>query len=152
MNEESQSYSDFTQTQTYTDFIEMVDAIAAHTKATGDHVLPADSPPHLGYLAVRYADLIAPERAVLFQIHAKDIGPSLARYEASGQGDSDLRRIKVDLLRQAVKTSAGRLRLAVSFPGQAIDQPDTVGSQKDILAALKSVNESGPPEPTSTLE
>ncbi len=91
----------------FTDVRELLDAVADHTRRTGHVVVPCDLPSSglLGYAAV------GPSGATVFSITASDFGKSLASW-----CDQDPRF--AGTICSMLGTQSGRLKVALSFPGQ----------------------------------
>lgn len=91
----------------FTDVREMLDAVADHTRRTGDVVVPCDLPARgvLGYAAV------GPAGATVFSIGTSDFGRSMAAWR---ERDPHFAGVIGTML----GTQSGRLKVALSFPGQ----------------------------------
>lgn len=106
------------EVRTFEDIVKMCDALAEHTRATGHNVLPADQPPYLAYMAFARKESGESDQstAVTFQIQVEKVGPSLQRYEGGPMAE------RAVIIKKALSTGEGRIRLAIAFPGQQIDQ------------------------------
>lgn len=108
----------------HVDIEKMLDAISTHTRETGDQIVQADDPMRLmlGYAAISSA---RPQDRKIWQIRLSALRSSLDAWEKRAAKEevvpeeSVLPMIaKVHLVRHYIKTSEGRLALAMAFPGQ----------------------------------
>ena len=108
----------------YTDFFQMLEDIAEHTRTTGDVIVNADEPhrylPTLGFWAVPATD----GPGVGWSITLQDVAKSFREAETLPDDfvpDTDRhlsRRGKAVILRHYLHTAEGREKLARSFPNQ----------------------------------
>lgn len=101
-------------TREYDDIWALLDNMAAHTRETGDVVLPGDIPPKIGFFSVP-----AEEKAEGVQWYI-----SLSRFSESLKAETDYRS---RIILQCFTSAAGRQMLCRSFPGQRTTGPGTEG-------------------------
>jgi hypothetical protein len=106
------------ETRTFEDILELCKELAKHTRATGHNVLPSDEPPYLAYRAFARKESGESDQSteVTFRIEVTKVGPSLNKH-----ADGPLAE-QADLIKRALATGEGRIRLAMAFPGQEIDR------------------------------
>lgn len=102
----------------YTDIKEMFDAIAEHTRSTGDTIIPCDNPMQL---LLGYTN--AADHQIIWEIKMMNVKKSLEAWEERAKADCTL-SLNVELgkcriVREYLKTSEGRMKLASAFPRSA---------------------------------
>lgn len=94
----------------FTDMKGMLDAISAHTRATGHQVFSYDRPADrvIGFVAFEPGDA---RYDVTFEIRMTDFVRSAAAWRARDPEEHDA-------VCELLKSQAGRVKLAMAFPGQ----------------------------------